>query len=92
MNQTNMQELFDDIYSRQITYEENYSDTAEYVWWHSNGDETIPLAALGDITYIWGPEKSRKTLLKDCIVASNYTSEIDSSLNFSMKLPPGSSI
>lgn len=88
----NLPEHLQDMHKREVIYNPNYQPEDDYILFYQLGDEEIPVMAGGDIVAIAGKVKSRKTLLKDCILSSRYTDDIDCTLNFKLKLPNGANI
>lgn len=88
----NLPEHLQDLNKREVLYNPDYKPQDDYILFYQYEEEEIPVMARGDILCIAGREKSRKTLLKDCILASRYTDDIDCTLNFKLKLPPTAKI
>jgi hypothetical protein len=56
------------------------------LWYQLNNGKKIPVAARSELLVVTGPQKSRKTLLLQCMLMSNYIDDTTKTLGFKMDL------
>lgn len=77
------------IYDRQIRYDVDYSQD-NFILKYGVNDHGI--ARPGELVVITGHDKSRKSFLSTCIIASNYSNNLDYTLGFKLDLPKGKQV
>lgn len=88
---TDMEQLTPDYLqnwkSRLVTYDDAEDDDAEVCVWYIDDDERqIPIIARNELLVITGLQKSRKSLLAQAILMSNYVTDKDTTFGFSLDI------
>lgn len=61
-------------------------DGTVVLWYKTVDGKRIPCAALSELMVVTGPQKSRKTLLQQCMLMSNYINDDNKTLNYEMTM------
>lgn len=80
---------FDDWEDHQVVWAPgmSYKDDQDIVlWWHGENGDRLPVVARGDLMVVTGAQKTRKSLLIQSMIMSNYIQDDTVTLGFRMDL------
>lgn len=80
-----IQDHLKDWKSNQIIYKPGEpDDDGDVILWYRYEDKRIPLLARNELLVVTGPQKSRKTLLLQCMIMSRHSKELNKTFGYEL--------